>query len=203
MFYLISGASASGKKTIARAVAERLPNLEAHHDNERLSGNGDERLSNLERWVEDAIRLEQDGVDLVLATQSPLGEVLASPRAVELEGIAPCLLDCHDFERRRRLVERGLDPEWPMGMDTFCWAVFHRLHARDPQWEQRVLLQGEHDGSVWSRWAGWQHGDPRWDVVVHDNTREDPATTVDDAAAWIEQVRAHGAPLMKRDEWWV
>ena len=35
MLYLISGAAASGKKTIAMAVAQRLPNLSVHHDNER------------------------------------------------------------------------------------------------------------------------------------------------------------------------
>ncbi len=99
MLYLISGAAASGKKTIARAVAQRLPNLTGHHDNERASLTGEERITNLEGWVEDALGLEKDGIDLVLASQSPLGEVLASPRAIELEGIAPCLLDCHDFVR--------------------------------------------------------------------------------------------------------
>jgi len=104
MLYLISGASASGKKTIARAVAERLPNLSGHHDGEKASLTGNNRVPNLERWVEDALALERDGIDLLLGTQSPLGEILASPQAIELAGIAPCLLDCHDFTRRRRLV---------------------------------------------------------------------------------------------------
>jgi hypothetical protein len=203
MLYLISGASASGKKTIARAVAERLPNLSGHHDGEKASLTGNNRLANLERWVEDALALERDGIDLLLGTQSPLGEILASPRAIELAGIAPCLLDCHDFTRRRRLVARGLDPRWPMGMDTFCWAVFHRLHARDPQWEQRVLHGYEHDGSMWSRWGDWQHGDPRWKVFIHDHTHEQLKTTIETVASCIESTRAGRAPLMKEDDWWL
>ena len=55
MLVLISGAAASGKKTIARAVAERLPALEAHHDNERPARTGEERRSNLRYWIEDAL----------------------------------------------------------------------------------------------------------------------------------------------------
>ena len=202
MLYLISGAAASGKKTIARAVAQRLPNLTGHHDNERASLTGEERITNLEGWVEDALGLERDGIDLVLASQSPLGEVLASPRAIELEGIAPCLLDCHDFVRMDRWIERGVHPDWPIGMDHFCWAVFHRLHARDPQYEQRVMLDREVDGPVWSRWTDWEHDDPRWDVFIHDTTDEQLETTVGTVARWIDSIRADGASLKKEDEWW-
>ena len=202
MLYLISGASASGKKTIARAVSSRLPNLEGHHDNEKVSRTGEERLTNLESWIENALRLEKKGIDLVLGSQSPLGALLASPRAIELEGIAPCLLDCHDFVRQERIVARGIDPEWPMGMDTFCWAVFHRLHARDPQWEQRIFTEREHDASVWSRWFDWTEDDPRWDVYIHENSDEDLETTIQAVTAWIENVRAGRAALVKQDEWW-
>ena len=202
MLYLISGAGASGKKTIARALAERITNLEAHHDNERLSRTGGERLSNLELWIEDALRLEGEGIDLVLASQSPLGEVLASPRAVELEGIAACLLDCHDYVRLERWVKRGIHPDWPVGMDHFSWAVFHRMHAQDPQWEQRVLCSHEFEESVWSRWTRWQKDDPRWHVLVHDSSEEDVGTTTRIISDWVRAVRQNGPALKKRSEWW-
>ncbi len=202
MLFLISGAAASGKKSVARAVAERLPRLEAHHDNERPAQTGDERLSHLELWVEDALRLEGEGADLVLAAQSPLGELLASPRAIELEGIAACLLDCHDYVRLDRWVERGVHPDWPVGQDHFFWAVFHRMHARDPQWEQHVLLQRESRGSVWSRWTAWQRDDPRWNVLVHDSSDEDMETTTRVISEWIQSVRENGHPLERRSEWW-
>ena len=89
MLYLLSGSSASGKKTIARAVAERLPQLSGHHDNEKVSENGGERLANLDLWVEDAIRLERQGIDLILGAQSPLGELLAAPTGTVRQWVAP------------------------------------------------------------------------------------------------------------------
>ena len=202
MFFLLSGSSASGKKTIAREVAKRLPNLEGYHDNRFAGDWGLDRLANLDRWVEMAIRLEDDGVDLVIGGQSPLGELLASPRAIELEGIAPCLLDCHDFVRWERILELGIDPDWPIGMDTFCWAVFHRMHARDPQWEQHVCTDREHEPSIWSRWLDWSKDDPRWNVFIHDSTEEDLETTIQRVVKWIESVRGDRAPLMREDEWW-
>jgi hypothetical protein len=202
MLYLVSGASASGKKTLARAVAEGLPGLTAHHDNEKPSRTRTERLQNLARWIDDALELEREGVDLVLATQSPLGELLASPRAIELEGIAPCLLDCHDYVRRQRISDRGIDPDWPMGMDTFCWAVFHRMHAYDPRWEQGVCVDHEHRPSDWSRWTDWEKHDPRWSVFIHDNTDASLEASTRAMCDWIERIRTEGAPLTRGREWW-
>src|SRR5688572_24169049 len=130
-------------------------------------------MSKIGLWIEEALRLEAEGTDAVMDTQSPLGEVLASPRAVELEGIAPCLLDVHDFVRLDRWSERGVHPDWPVGMDHFCWAAFHRLHARDPRFEQRVLKQFGYADAVWERWDQWTAGDPRWNVYIHDSSRSD------------------------------
>ena len=104
MLYLLSGAAASGKKTVARHVTAHVADLVAHHENEIPATTGHGRMAKMEQWIERALALEADRVDLLLLAASPLGEVLASPRAPELSGIAACLLDCHDHERARRVA---------------------------------------------------------------------------------------------------
>ena len=202
MLFVISGAAAAGKTTICKAVAERIEDLVLLEEDKLPASTGEERLDNLSYWIDEALSIERDGRNAVLGTQAPLGEVLASPRAVELEGIAPCLLDVHDFARMDRWVERGVHPDWPVGMDHFCWAAFHRLHARDPQFEQRVMLDRAHEESVWTRWTGWTADDPRWDVFILDTTNVELESAVRRVIDWIERVKAEGSPLMRRMEWW-
>jgi hypothetical protein len=100
MLYLLSGAAASGKKTVARHLTARLTNPVAHHENEIPATTSHGRMANMEQWIEQALALEADGVDLLLLAASPLGEVLASPRAPELAGIAACLLATSWWEKQ-------------------------------------------------------------------------------------------------------
>jgi len=72
-----------------------------------------------------------------------------------------------------------------------------------PDRVQEFLVGYEHDGSIWSRWGDWQHGDPRWKVFIHDHTHEQLKTTIETVASCIESTRAGRAPLMKEDEWWL
>ena len=202
MLYLLSGAAASGKKTVARALVTRVDHLVAHHENEIPATTGHDRMVNMERWIDTVLDLETKGVDLLLLAASPLGEVLASPRATELSGIAACLLDCHDHERARRLAEREPDPQWPFGMDTLCWASWHRMHAVDPQWEQRVIREPERAQYHWDRWTGWDRSDPRWRIELIDSTAKSVTDTVDAVAAWIARVRRSGTPIAKDRAWW-
>ena len=202
MLYLISGATSSGKSTVSKAVAERTPNLVFFEEDERQPKTGEERMANHELWIADALALEARGTDVIFGSNSPLGEFLAAPGAVEIEGIAPCLLDAHDAVRLDRWVAQGVHPDWPIGMDHFCWAAFHRLHARDPQFEQRVLLERDYAAAQWSRWTGWEADDPRWTVFIHDSSREDFQATVAEVAAWVGRVREAGAPLLRSEEWW-
>ena len=202
MLYLLSGAAASGKKTVARHLTARVTNLVAHHENEIPATTSHGRMANMEQWIEKALALEADGVDLLLLAASPLGEVLASPRAPELAGIAACLLDCHDHERARRIEGRGGDPEWPLGMDTLCWAAWHRMHAVDPRFEQRVIVDANHSGYDWARWTAWTRDDPRWQVELIDTTARPVTDTADAVASWIGRTRSRGTPLSHATSWW-
>jgi len=202
MLYLLSGAAASGKKTVARAVVSRVDHLVTHVENEIPATTGHGRMANMERWIDTTLDLESKGLDLLLVAASPLGEVLASPRAPELSGIAACLLDCHDYERSRRIAGRGDDPQWPFGMDTLCWASWHRMHAVDPQWEQRVIREPERAHYHWERWTGWRRDDPRWQVELIDTTRHSITESVGAVGGWIERTRSQGPALARQNRWW-
>jgi hypothetical protein len=202
MLYLISGAVAAGKSTISTAVADRVTNLVRLEEDQRSAKTGEDRMANLELWIQDALELEAEGKDVVFGSQAPLGEFLAAPSAVKLEGIAPCLLDLHDYERRTRWIEDGVHSDWPIGMDHFCWSAYHRMHARDPQFEQHVCLDREWDPAMWSRWTDWKEGDPRWDVFIYDSTESVIEETVSAVADWVLSVRENGAPLRRDAEWW-
>ena len=135
MFFLVSGAAASGKSTVVRGVATRMPDVECHDYDELPVRDEYARCEQLEGWVRQALRDQAGGRDFLLATHSPLGELLACPSAPELAGIAACLLDCSDPIRIARLRARGIDPRWPPSQATLNWAAWHRMHAWDPQWE--------------------------------------------------------------------
>jgi hypothetical protein len=52
MLYLLSGAAASGKKTVARHLTARLTNPVAHHENEIPATTSHGRMANMEQWIE-------------------------------------------------------------------------------------------------------------------------------------------------------
>ena len=202
MLYFVSGATASGKSSVTKAVAGRLPNLVQFEEDSRLSRTTDERRANLELWIRDALELEREGQDVILGSHSPLGELLAVASAPKLEGIAPMLLDAHDYVRLERWDKRGVSEEWPMTIDHFCWAAFHRLHARDPQYDQRVLLDQPGADQAWNRWTHWTAADPRWRVPIVDSSSLDFDSTVERVSSWVEQVRKSGPVLRRDDPWW-
>ena len=202
MLFLLSGAAASGKKTTAPIVTTLVENLVAHHESEIPAIDNRERMANMEQWLERVTAHEGEGKDVLLLAASPLGEVLASPKATELSGIAACLLDCHDHERSRRHAFRPVDPRWPFGMDTLCWASWHRMHAIDPQFEQRVIRQPAVAHYHWDRWTSWTRGDARWRVELVDTTAQLVSESARVVASWIERARKEGAPLSRAAAWW-
>ena len=203
MFFLLSGASGSGKTSIISRLSTRFDDLDCHDDDEHNVPDEMTRCALLEGWVRLALDHQQAGRDFLLAGQSPLGELLACPSAIRLNGISAALLDCRDLVRLGRIRGRGFSDSWRPGQDDFNWAAWHRLHAADPQWEQRVIVGNgppEHD---YARWTHWQQGDPRWQVKVMDTSDADLEAVVDRIANWVEVGRKKPGTLSLESKWWL
>ena len=127
-----------------------------------------------EEWVRRGLEYEAAGIDLLLAGQTPLGELLATPSAPQLEAISACLIDCDEETRIARLKTRG--PEWferaAADLEAYrYWAAWMRGHAADPMWQPQVIKTEATEGEMhWSRWSGWQASDPRWRVLAIDTS---------------------------------
>ncbi|MDW5327156.1 hypothetical protein [Plantactinospora sp. KLBMP9567] len=98
MLLTVAGSSCSGKSTVVWASAE-IEGLIVHDFDEIGVPDGADtrwRQRSMEEWIQRFLRYQARGIDVLLAGQSPLGEVLASPSATELDGIAACLIDVDD-----------------------------------------------------------------------------------------------------------
>lgn len=202
MFFLVSGAAASGKSTAARGLAGRIENLDVHDADEKRAVDEFSRCQQLEEWVRLALQSQPAGRDFLLTSQSPLGELLACPSAPRLNGISACLLDCGDRVRIARMRQRGIDPRWPPGQDVVSWAAWHRLHAWDPQWEQRVIVGNGPPEHAYTRWTSWEQADARWQVCVLDTTDADNEQLLQRVEAWINTQREKAQPLTPPAKWW-
>jgi hypothetical protein len=189
------GSSASGKTVALKGVHEQMPDLAAH-DFDEIGVPPDADTSWRQRaceiWVRRALELRAGGRDLLLAGQVPLGEILASPPATELEAISGCLLDCDDETRVRRIRARGR--AWLARVpgdlqDHLNWAEWMRLHARNPGWRQDVIREDGAEGMRWQRWDAWPEGDPRWRVRAIDTSELPIEEVVDAVRGWIEDER--------------
>jgi hypothetical protein len=185
MLFLLFGSSASGKTTLVRRVAGRVDRVVGHDFDEiGVPAGADTAWRHRANavWVERALEHQAQGVDLLLAGQTPLGELLASPRASELEAISGCLVDCDDDTRTARLQARG------MPVDHYLpWAEWMRNHARDPQWMQHVIRIPETEGEMcWGRRIVWR-------VHTIDTSKLDRDAAAAELARWLESERASHA----------
>jgi hypothetical protein len=196
VLFLLFGSSASGKTFVLNEMRGRVTNLAAHDFDEIGVPAGADaawRHRANERWVCRATEYQAEGTDLLLAGQTPFGELLAAPSASRLEAISACLLDCDDATRVARLRNRG--PEWfaRTGGDLEAylnWAAWMRRHAADPSARTEVIqVEATLNEMHWSRWSGWHANDPRWRVRVIDTS----ALPVEDVARelieWIDEER--------------
>ena len=196
MLFLVFGSSGAGKTAALNAFRGRVRDLAVHDFDEigvpphptrlwRHRGN--------EQWVRRALAYQAQGVDLLLAGQTPLGELLATPSARLLDGIAACLIDCDDATRAERLGARGV--EWfdrhdAALHDYLSWAEWMRQHASDPCARQEVIVANDGAPDMqWERWVDWSADDPRWCVHVIDTTSVPVEHVADEVAAWIERER--------------
>ncbi|HSI86536.1 MAG: hypothetical protein ACAI35_21080 [Candidatus Methylacidiphilales bacterium] len=205
MLFLVSGASASGKTTLIRRLVGTDSTLEVHDTDEWLIEDAGMRCAQLEEWIRLALVRQSEGVDFLLGANSPLGELLACPSAIRLNGICACLLDNRDRDRIERMRARGVDPKWPPNQHHLNWAAWHRMHAWDPGWEQHVINRNGPSEHNYACWASWQPGDSRWRVPVFDTTLHDATQTVELVRAWIAEER--GRPesenkLRPSARWW-
>ena len=202
MFLLVSGAAAAGKSTVVRLVAPRLENVECHDADEKQVRDEYTRCSTLEEWIGLALEAQQAGRDFLLASHSPLGELLACPSAPHLDGIAACLLDCSDTARITRMRERGINPKWPPTQHVLNWASWHRMHAWDSQWEPHVIDGNGPPNHAYERWKRWTQADERWRVTVIDTTEASLAETVEMVVSWIDAEQNRLPLLSSRTRWW-
>lgn len=206
VLFTIAGSSCSGKTTAAQACAGVRGLVVHDFDEIGVPGTADVgwRQRSMERWLRRVLRYQDEGVDVLLLGQSPVGEVLAAPSATHLDGIAACLLDVADGERLRRLERR--DPgRWRADARRafIGWARWHRGHAADPGYRPAVITSGGWRQMAWQRWSGWIRGDPRWVVTVVDTTGRSVAESSAELQRWVAAVRAdhNGGRLALRRGW--
>ncbi|MFJ3799095.1 hypothetical protein ACIPSJ_22755 [Streptomyces sp. NPDC090088] len=208
MLLKLTGSSGAGKTTLAFTVIDRLDGVVVHDFDEvgvpdpPIPPHWRNRMT--EVWVRRALEYEDRGMDLLLSGNSPLGEVLAAPSAPSLNGIAVCLIDVADQDRRERLAARDGGRWDQAATDAFCgWAAWHRGHARDPRFRPDIITDGSWPEMAWHRWTTWTAEDPRWRTHLIDTTGQSLATSVDQVERWVtEQRNAHRSGRLALPRGW-
>ncbi len=103
MFLLVSGSAGAGKSHSMQYLRHWYPAVSIRDlDEYGVPADKAGRQERLEKWVQEALRLQNIGESLILVGQSPFGELLACPSTPQLNCVGGCLLDCHDHVRIRR-----------------------------------------------------------------------------------------------------
>jgi hypothetical protein len=198
VLFLLFGSSAAGKSYALNELRMRgIADLAIHDFDEigvPVGADTAWRHGANETWLRRGLDYQAQGVDLLLAGQTPLGEVLAAQSAPRFEAISACLIDCGDKVREARLRARGTDWFERIGgslQDYLSWADWMRRHASDPTWMPEVIRASDPTAEMqWNRWSSWEAGDPRWRVLTVDTTALPVERVVDELLEWIGAERA-------------
>jgi hypothetical protein len=139
LLFLVFGSSASGKTFALEPLRRLVPEVAVHDFDEVGVPPGadlDWRLRANEEWLQTALALQRAGHDMLLAGNTPIGELMDLPSAPLVDAIPACLLDCDDATRLRRIRARG--PAWleSTGAEVaefIAWAEWLRQHASDSE----------------------------------------------------------------------
>lgn len=197
MLLNVTGSSCAGKSTLiwqVNSLLDRDDVVVADFDEIGVpdTPGPDWRLIGNEQWVQRALNLQVESRHLLMSGQTPLGELLATPSAVDLEGIGNCLVDVADEERLRRLGQR--DPgKWSEGtLEAFVrWGEWHRRHAQDPRHAPDVIVRSSSVPMAWERWADWDAADPRWTTTVIDTTGRSADDAARELVDWVNEELRH------------
>lgn len=201
MFFLVTGASGSGKSTSKRLVESELsPEIVCAELFEivEIPDQPDVRWRQqvTEEAVAYALDLQQSGKHVFLSGDPiAVGELLAAPSATKLNGIAACLLDVRADVQTARLTRRGDDPLLLPNHHGF--AEWMRGHIRDPQHRQFVIVDGGWEKMRWDRWTSWDSSDPRWQFEEIDTSDLEPEAVAAQLVDWCRRVLAGKAPALR------
>jgi hypothetical protein len=196
---LLFGASSAGKTSLLDDLRSRgLPRLAIHdHDEIGVPPAPDTawRQQTTERWLRRVLAYQAQGIDVVLAGQTPFAELFAEPSATLLDGAAACLIDCDDVTRLARLRARiSVDPWWettPYSVDdSIAWSGLLRRHVHDPQHGLEVVKENAWPEMRWEEVADLTAADPRWRVHVIDTTAASVRDSGAELAAWVSRERS-------------
>ena len=200
MFLLVTGASGAGKSTVRRLVtADLSPEIECvelHHVSSippfpTIAW----RQQATEAAVQRAVELQTERRHLLLCGDPvAAGEVLAAPSAVDLEGVAVCLLDLSPEAQTSRLAGRGDDPA--LLADHHAFADWMRGHAGDPGHMPHVLSAQGWDAMRWQRWVGVDPADGNWGTEIVDTSVLAPDEVAAEVVSWCRRALHGQAPVM-------
>jgi hypothetical protein len=113
--FLLTGSAGSGKTATLLELSSRMGATAAFDlDDLRPPAGAPPRwwADELEAVVLQAIAAQEAGRDTILAGWSSLDDLLATPSAPKLQGVAACLLDCRDDLRVQRIAARVASGRW-------------------------------------------------------------------------------------------
>jgi hypothetical protein len=191
VLFLVFGASAAGKTSVVSRLRGTVIGLDVHDFDEvgvPPQPTIEWRYEANEWWLRQARDADAQGTDLLVAGQTPPGEMLAAPSAPAVR-IRACLLDCDDATRLARLEERG--EEWLRAAggtldDHVAWGRWMRDHAGDRFHRLDVIRRDDSQR--------WEHLDAAWAAASWPATVVDTTETIDDVVSalvgWVERERA-------------